>query len=143
VIITRNERSMGDLALGVPLEVFTEQEALAFLAERTGSRDVDGARRLAAELGYLPLALGQAAAVIAGQCLDYGTYLKRLRDLPTDGSCGDLALGYLHAGRTAEAIGLYEQLLADRERMLGSDHPDTLKMRNNLALAYEGAGCTD
>ena len=37
---------------------------------------------MAAELGYLPLALAQAAAVIAGQHLAYGTYLERLRALP-------------------------------------------------------------
>ena len=37
---------------------------------------------MAAELGYLPLALAQAAAVIAGQHLGYGTYLERLRALP-------------------------------------------------------------
>ena len=37
---------------------------------------------MAAELGYLPLALAQAAAVIADQHLDYGTYLDRLRAMP-------------------------------------------------------------
>jgi hypothetical protein len=83
VIITSNEQSMGDLGASVPLDVFTEEEGLAFLAERTGSGDVQGARMVAAELGYLPLALAQAAAVIAGQRLGYGTYLDRLRALPT------------------------------------------------------------
>jgi tetratricopeptide (TPR) repeat protein len=42
-----------------------------------------------------------------------------------------------------EAIGLYEQTLADRERILGADHPDTLSSRNNLAGAYESAGRLD
>jgi tetratricopeptide (TPR) repeat protein len=82
VIITSNERSMGALGADVPVEVFTEQEALAFLAQRTGSADTEGARLVAAELGYLPLALAQAAAVVAGQRLSYGTYLGRLRALP-------------------------------------------------------------
>ena len=67
VIITSNKQSLGQLGTGVPLEVFTEQEALAFLAERTGSADVRGAGELAAEVGCLPLALAQAAAVVAGQ----------------------------------------------------------------------------
>ena len=44
----------------------------------------DGARELAAELGRLPLALAQAAAVIARQRLDYTTYLDRLRTLPVN-----------------------------------------------------------
>ena len=39
---------------------------------------------MAAELGCLPLALAQAAAVIAGQHLGYGTYLERLRALPVE-----------------------------------------------------------
>jgi tetratricopeptide (TPR) repeat protein len=82
VIITSNERSVGALGADVPVEVFSEQEALAFLAERTGSGDVGGARLVAAELGWLPLGLAQAAAVIAGQRLGYGTYLERLRALP-------------------------------------------------------------
>jgi hypothetical protein len=82
VIITSNERSVGALGGDVPVEVFTEQEALAFLADRTGSGDLAGARLVAAELGWLPLGLAQAAAVIAGQRLGYGTYLERLRGLP-------------------------------------------------------------
>ena len=82
VIITSNQRSMADLGASVPVDVFSEPEALAFLAERTGSADAEGARAVAAELGYLPLALAQAAAVIAGQHLPYGTYLERLRGMP-------------------------------------------------------------
>jgi tetratricopeptide (TPR) repeat protein len=68
--------------MSVSVDVFTEQESLAYLAERTGSADTDGARALAVELGHLPLALAQAAAVIAGQRLEYGTYLDRLRGMP-------------------------------------------------------------
>ena len=39
---------------------------------------------MADDLGFLPLALAQAAAVIAAQQLDYGTYLNRLRSLRVD-----------------------------------------------------------
>jgi hypothetical protein len=84
VLITSNERSVADLGAGVAVDVFTQAEALAFLADRTGSADTEGARVLAAELGCLPLALAQAAAVIAAQHLDYRTYLQRLRDKPVD-----------------------------------------------------------
>ena len=55
---------------------------LSFLAQRTGRPDEAGARELAAELGFLPLALAQAAAVIAAQHLDYMTYLAQLRAVP-------------------------------------------------------------
>ena len=37
---------------------------------------------MAAELGYLPLALAPAAAVMAGRHLEPGTYLDQLRALP-------------------------------------------------------------
>ena len=84
VLITSNERPVADLGAGVAVDVFTWEEALAFLADRTGSADTAGARLLAAELGRLPLALAQAAAVIAAQHLDYPTYLRRLRDKPVD-----------------------------------------------------------
>ena len=33
--------------------------------------------------------------------------------------------------------------LADSERVLGADHPDTLASRNNLAAAYRSAGRLD
>jgi Domain of unknown function (DUF4062)/Tetratricopeptide repeat/NB-ARC domain len=84
VLITSNERSVAELGVGLAVEVFTEQEALAFLAGRTGSADTGGARLLAEELGWLPLALAQAAAVIAAQHLDYPTYLQRLHAKPVE-----------------------------------------------------------
>jgi tetratricopeptide (TPR) repeat protein len=86
VIITSNQQSMAYLGTAVPVDVFTEQEALTFLAARTGRADAAQAQALAAELDFLPLALGQAAAVVAAQHLPYGTYLERLRRLPV----GDL-----------------------------------------------------
>ena len=82
MIITSNYQPVASLGAGVPVDVFTEAEALTFLAARTGQADAAGARVLAAELGCLPLALAQAAAVIASQHLSYGTYLDRLRRLP-------------------------------------------------------------
>ena len=55
-------------------------------------------------------------------------------------SRNNLAAAYQAAGRAAEAIPLYEQTLADRERVLGPDHPDTLTSRNNLAAARAALG---
>ena len=39
-----------------------------------------------------------------------------------------------------QAIAVGEPLIADLERMLGPDHPDTLNARNSLAAAYQAAG---
>ena len=82
VLVTSTLRSAANLGLSIGVDVFTGEEAEAFLAGRTGLADPAGAAAIAAELGFLPLALAQAAAVIAGQYLSYGTYLERLRALP-------------------------------------------------------------
>jgi tetratricopeptide (TPR) repeat protein len=44
------------------------------------------------------------------------------------------------AADLTRATDLGESVLADYERVLGPDHPDTLGFRNNLAYAYEEAG---
>ena len=83
VLVTSERQSVADLGASVPVDVFTAEEARAFLAEQTALADDAEAAKVVSELGYLPLALAQAAAVIAGQQLSYGTYLERLRALPT------------------------------------------------------------
>jgi hypothetical protein len=54
------------------------------------------------------------------------------------------AIWYLNelADSPAQAIVIGERLVADSERLLGPDHPDTLASRNNLAAAYRDAGRT-
>jgi hypothetical protein len=84
VLITSNRESVVNLGTSVEVGVFTAREALAYLTDQAESADTEGAAAVAAELGYLPLALAQAAAVIAGQHLSYGTYLERLRRLPVE-----------------------------------------------------------
>jgi len=78
IIVTSWRRPL--MSIGTPLSVgvFTGAQATGFLSARTGHIDETGALALAADLGYLPLALSQAAAVIAGQRLDYATYQARL-----------------------------------------------------------------
>jgi tetratricopeptide (TPR) repeat protein len=82
VVVTSTEAAVAVGGTAVRVDVFSEQEALAYLASRTGQADAAGARTLAAELGFLPLALAQAAAVIAGQRLTFAEYLDRLRGYP-------------------------------------------------------------
>ena len=105
VVITSSRRSAAGLGTGVPVDVFTEDEALAFLAERTGLDDAAGAREVAGELGFLPLGLAQAAALIAREHLGYGTYLERLRALPLAEYLGRVE-GDAYPYKTAEAIVL-------------------------------------
>ena len=82
VLITSTRQRPANLRPGVSVDVFSADEALTFLAGPTGLDDAGKAAAVAAELGHLPLALAQAAAVIAGHRLAYGAYLDRLRTLP-------------------------------------------------------------
>jgi tetratricopeptide repeat protein len=47
---------------------------------------------------------------------------------------------YRQAGRAADALAIFEALVTDSERILGTEHPDTLTTRSNLAGAYQAAG---
>ena len=111
-IITSNQQETAGLGQVVAVGVFPEQEALSFLAERTGRSDEDGARQLADELGFLPLALAQAAAVIAVQHLDYPTYLARLRAVPIRNVLKRV-IGEPYPYGVAEAIVLALDAVAD------------------------------
>jgi len=105
VLITSTQASALTLGSPTQVDVFTERESLDFLTERTKLHDPDGAKTLAAELGHLPLALAQAAAVIRAQRLSYPVYLTRLRDYPTQKYLPP-AKGDRYPRGVAEAIGL-------------------------------------
>ncbi len=58
--------------------------------------------------------------------------------------CQDgLAASYEAAGRLADAVGMHERTLADRQRALGNDHPDTLASCGHLGRVYAAAGRHD
>ncbi len=115
VVITSTGRSVAYLGTPVPVDVFSEGEALAFLVQRTGRADAAGAVELARELGCLPLALAQAAAVIAAQRLDYWTYLYRVRSLPVrDYLTPAAGEPYPHGVAQAVLLSLEAATAADR-----------------------------
>ena len=82
LITSTRQLPAANLRASVSVDAFSADEALTFLAGPTGLDDAGKAAAVAAELGHLPLALAQAAAVIAGHRLAYGAYLDRLRTLP-------------------------------------------------------------
>lgn len=49
----------------------------------------------------------------------------------------------LYQGNFSTAITVFEQVLADRERLLGPEHLYTLIARGNLAASYRHAGRTN
>ena len=84
VLITAARQPMAELGTNVPVDVFSADEALALLGGRTGLADEDGALAVAVQLGYLPLALDQAAGMIAKQHVGYAAYLAKLRALSAE-----------------------------------------------------------
>lgn len=83
ILVTSKAHSLQRLGIVKPLELqeMPPAEALSFLLRRTGRRDapkdeIESAKGLAKELGYLPLALEQAAAYIAAQDCSFADYLK-------------------------------------------------------------------
>jgi eukaryotic-like serine/threonine-protein kinase len=54
----------------------------------------------------------------------------------TLGSMNNLANTYRDAGRLADALPLYDEMVGRFKSTLGSDHPDTLQVMNNRARAY-------
>ena len=113
VLITTARESVADLGTSIPVSVFSAEEAQALLDGRTGLADEAGASALAAELGYLPLAVDQAAAVIARQYRGYGAYLRRLQAL----SVGD----YLSGDEDPYPPGVAETVLLSLEVARGAD----------------------
>jgi tetratricopeptide (TPR) repeat protein len=63
------------IAKSLALEKLQPEEALSFLSKRTARAQSDPAEHLAAELGYLPLALEQAAAYLAAKQACFQDYL--------------------------------------------------------------------
>jgi tetratricopeptide (TPR) repeat protein len=84
IVITSNRHSFGNIGTLINVEPFTIDESQAYLSERTGLNDHAGASALYHELGGMPLALAQAAAIISAQRLSYSAFLDRLHRVPID-----------------------------------------------------------
>jgi tetratricopeptide (TPR) repeat protein len=143
ILITAAREPVAELGTSVLVDVFSAQEALAFLAGRTGLADEFGAAVVAAELGHLPLALDQAAAVIAGQHLEYETYLAKLRAQSAEDSlerqpyppgAAEAVLVSLEAARAADPLGICTAVM-ELTAMLSPT-----EVRRDLLLAAGDAG---
>ena len=124
ILITTTRQSVAELGTAIPVDVFSDQEALALLDGRTGLGSEAGAATVAAELGHLPLALTHAAAVMGGQKLSYEPYLKRLRALPVEAylapqgdqpyprGVAEAVLLSLDAVQASDRTGVYARVMA-------------------------------
>ena len=118
VLITSTRQPTANLATAVPVDVFSADEALSFLTERTGLDDAAGAAAVAAVLGHLPLALALTAPVIRGQRHGYARYLDGLRTIPTEALLtGDDGQPYPHGVARAVLLALAAIRAADKTGM--------------------------
>ncbi|WP_446213428.1 FxSxx-COOH system tetratricopeptide repeat protein [Micromonospora sp. IBSANI012] len=84
VLITTRNNAWTQFGTAIPLELLSPAQATSFLAQRTGSNDMLGLSKLAAELGYLPLALSMAANYIVDAQVTPAHYLELYRRRPAD-----------------------------------------------------------
>jgi tetratricopeptide (TPR) repeat protein len=78
VIVTSRNHRWQSVADVVEVDVFTRQESLDFLSRRVPNVGADAANRLSEELGDLPLALEQAAALQVESGMSVDEYLELL-----------------------------------------------------------------
>jgi tetratricopeptide (TPR) repeat protein len=79
VIITSRNPNWGGTAKPLPVDVFSREESVEFLKNRTGGQE-DGADTLAEALGNLPLALEQAGAYIQETGISLSAYIKLFQE---------------------------------------------------------------
>jgi len=98
--------------------------------------------RVVSLLNELGDCFGQVIPLGKALVTDCGRYLGGDHRHTLDAR-NSLAVAYLAAGLTDQAVLLLEDTVRQRRRVLGSTHPDTLTSRNNLACAYRAAGHPD
>jgi hypothetical protein len=53
---------------------------------------------------------------------------------------GNLGIVYYRQGRYSEAEAVFTKVLAQKQRVLGEQHPETLTSMNNLGVVYRAQG---
>lgn len=76
VLITSRDNNWKMIGNVISVDVFTPQEAIKFLKNRTLIDDPSGAEVLSKRLGFLPLAMEQAAAYIVNNVLSFLDYIE-------------------------------------------------------------------
>ncbi len=83
VVVTTTIR-VSSLGRSIPVDVFDEGQAVDFLESLTQLGDPEGAAKVARELAYLPLALGQSATAVRLLGWNYDDYLTTLTKVALD-----------------------------------------------------------
>ncbi|MFC7567836.1 FxSxx-COOH system tetratricopeptide repeat protein [Actinomadura namibiensis] len=80
VLITSRDPAWTQLAAPLEVDVFTEEESAAHLVRRVPEISEENARKIGKALGYLPLAIEQAAAWLASTFMPAAEYLQALEN---------------------------------------------------------------
>jgi len=78
ILVTSRNRGWATYVEALQVDVFSREESLAYLQRRVLGIELSDAERLAEELGDLPLALEQAAALLAETAITVDAYLDML-----------------------------------------------------------------
>ncbi len=94
VVITTNNLLFDkqlDRVSTVPVGLFSPAQGIAYLTETTQITDDVNAQRVGDELGWLPLALAQAASVIRDPVIGYSRYVEMLNAKPARDALSSIA----------------------------------------------------
>ena len=76
ILITSRDNNWKMIGNVISVDVFTPQEAINFIRNRTSSDDLLGVEILSKRLGFLPLAIEQAVAYILNNSLSFLDYVE-------------------------------------------------------------------
>ena len=154
LVVTSTDQAFADWGVRVDVSVFTRPESVGYLTERTDVNDLPGADEVSGELGDLPLALAQAAAVIKQRHWTFARYLSELGRVPVEQLLGRVSGGdyprsaaaalllSVQAAEDADASGLAGLLL----RLMAVLSPDGVRrdlLEGFTTVAGDEAGDVD
>src|SRR5215470_11920290 len=124
VIITSRNPDWHGIATGLEVQEFTRAESLVLLRSRLPEVTEDDAGRLAAELGDLPLAVDQAAALLADTDMSVHAYLDLLSERTEN------LLEHGHSAGYPASVAASWAVAFDR---LAADDPTAMQLLSLLA----------
>ncbi|KAA9159649.1 tetratricopeptide repeat protein [Amycolatopsis acidicola] len=130
VIIASRDPAWQDFAVPLSVQPFSRPESLRLLHSRLPGLPRSQADRIAAELGDLPLAVDQAAALIADTGMTAGTYRALLAERAEDLLASGGPVGAYPSSVTASWSVAFDRLAADA--------PEALKMLEVVAALASG-----
>jgi len=128
------------LAAGRPRDAIAGYERALADRERAGGGDQPGALSSGRVSSGTVSSGTVSSGTVSSGTVSSSTASGSTVAISTASIRASLATAYRVAGRLKEAVAACERVLADRERLLGPDHPDTVTARGNLAFAYRTAG---